>query len=100
MAIDSAKILVRSPDIIVPNTFTPNGDRINDTWNIEHLDFYTNCTVQIYTRSGQLVYSSIGYGIPWDGTYKGHQLPTGTYYYIINLKDSGEKLSGYVTIIR
>ena len=86
--------------VVIPNTFTPNGDGINDTWDIKNLDSYVNCTVQIFTRYGQNVYSSIGYGVPWNGTYKGALLPSGTYYYIINLKNSSELLSGFVAIIR
>jgi gliding motility-associated-like protein len=42
----------------------------------------------------------MGYGKPWAGTYNGASLPTGTYYYIIDLKDGRQKLSGQVTIIR
>jgi len=87
-------------NIIIPNAFTPNGDGINDTWYIKNLNSYLNCTVQIYNRYGENVYSSIGYGIPWDGTYKGAALPTGTYYYIINLNNDSKVLSGFVVIIR
>jgi len=86
--------------VVIPNTFTPNGDGINDTWDIKNLDSYVNCTVQIFTRYGENVYSSIGYGVPWNGTYKGAALPPGTYYYIINLKNSSKLLSGFVAIIR
>ncbi|WP_373417344.1 T9SS type B sorting domain-containing protein [Mucilaginibacter phenanthrenivorans] len=46
------------------NTFTPNGDGINDTWTIENLNSYTNNTVGIYNRYGEKVYSSVGCGIP------------------------------------
>jgi gliding motility-associated-like protein len=86
--------------ITVPNAFTPNGDGINDSWNIKYLDTYTNCKVQIFNRWGQLLYSSIGYTIPWDGTYKGSAVPNGTYYYIINLDKSSKPLSGFVTVVR
>jgi gliding motility-associated-like protein len=86
--------------LVIPNTFTPNGDGINDTWDIKFLAFYTNCSVDIFTRWGQQVYSSIGYGIPWNGTYKGAALPVGTYYYVINLKNGQQPLSGFVAIIR
>ena len=86
--------------IVVPNAFTPNGDGINDIWDIRFLDTYVNCSVAIFSRYGQKVYSSIGYSIPWDGTYKNAALPTGTYYYIINLKNGTNPLSGFVAIIR
>ncbi len=86
--------------ITVPNTFTPNGDGVNDTWNIKYLDSYPNCTVAVFNRWGQNVYSSNGYGIPWNGSYKGTLLPTGTYYYLINLRNGLNVLSGYVAIIR
>jgi len=85
---------------VVPNAFTPNGDGINDTWNIKYLDTYPNNTVDVFNRYGAKVYSSVGYPVPWDGTYKGSGLPPGTYYYIINPKSGRKAISGSVTIIR
>jgi len=86
--------------ITIPNTFTPNGDGVNDTWNIKNLAAYPNCSVQIFNRWGQNVYSSTGYPIPWAGNCNGVQLPTGTYYYVIDLKDGTKISSGYVAIVR
>jgi len=86
--------------VIVPNMFTPNGDGINDTWDIKNLSTYINCTVEIFNRYGAGVYFSNGYPIAWDGKYKGVELPVGTYYYIINTGSGGKAFSGYVTIIR
>ncbi len=93
-------ILTIESSIVIPNAFTPNGDGINDTWNIKNLDTYANCTVNIFTRYGQKVYSSIGYGVSWDGKYNGADLPVSTYYYIIDLKNGLKVISGSVTIIR
>jgi len=93
-------ILPTEQSIIIPNTFTPNGDGINDTWNIKFLDAYVNCSVQIFTRWGQRVFTSIGYGIPWDGRYNGKSLPSGTYYYVINLKNGLDPLAGFVALIK
>ena len=85
---------------VIPNTFTPNGDGINDTWVIDHLSDYSNCTVQVFNRTGQTVYSSVGYNTPWDGRYNDKPLPVGVYYYIINPKHGRAASSGYITIVR
>jgi gliding motility-associated-like protein len=89
-----------SASIAVPNSFTPNNDGVNDTWNIKNINLYPKNAVKVYNRYGEKVYSSIGYGVPWDGRYGGKDLPTGTYYYIIDLKNGNKVLSGDVTIIR
>jgi gliding motility-associated-like protein len=85
---------------IVVNTFTPNGDGINDKWEIKYIESYPGSTIDIYNRQGEKVYSSVGYASPWDGKYKGDALPTGTYYYIINPKNGRKPFAGNVTIIR
>lgn len=82
----------------IPNAFTPNGDGINDTWNIPNLAYDTQCKVKIYDRYGTLVYTSTGYGISWDGRNNGQNVPAGTYYYAIN--SHGRTFSGTVSVIR
>lgn len=84
----------------IPNTFTPNGDGVNDTWNILNIEAYPDCSINIFNRWGQKVYSSIGYVKSWDGQYNNAPLPVSTYYYIIDLKDGSKAYSGDITIIR
>lgn len=84
----------------IPNTFTPNNDGINDTWRIDYLNTYPDNRVQVFTRTGQLVFESRGYNTPWDGTIKGKPLPFDTYYYIIEPGNGRDPLTGYVTIIK
>jgi gliding motility-associated-like protein len=84
----------------IPNTFTPNNDGINDKWVIEYLNSYPNCRVQVFSRTGQLVFESKGYGTPWDGTMKGKSLPLDTYYYIIEPQAGRDPITGYVTIVK
>ncbi len=84
----------------VPNAFSPNGDGINDTWQIRYLDTYPGVMVQVFDRYGQAVFSSVGYAVPWDGTMNGKPLPVGTYYYIINPKSGRQVINGSVTIFR
>ncbi|MBS1531854.1 MAG: gliding motility-associated C-terminal domain-containing protein, partial [Bacteroidetes bacterium] len=99
-ATSSVKVIV-SPPIVIPNTFTPNGDGINDYWNITGLSAYQQASIDVFDRYGQKVFHSIGYGVPWDGTVGGKAVPYGVYYYIINPNFSGLRvLSGNVTVIR
>ena len=86
--------------INIPNTFTPNGDNINDKWDIPDLAYFPNCILNIFTRYGSMIYQSRGYSSAWDGSYNGKALPTGTYYYVIDLGNNSPKLSGYVVIIK
>ena len=86
-------------NIQIPNAFTPNGDGINDTWNIPLLQYFPLCTVTIYSRWGQLVFSSTGYPKAWTAL-QWKPLPAATYYYIINLQNNTSLLSGFVTLLR
>ena len=85
---------------IIPNTFTPNNDGINDTWRIDYLNSYPDNRVQVFTRSGTVVFESKGYNKPWDGTFKGKPLPFDTYYYIIEPGSGRDPITGYITILK
>lgn len=99
--VSTDQVMVKvSPEVVIPNTFTPNNDGINDIWNIQGLIAYTKATVDVFDRYGQKVFHSVGYPQAWDGTYGGKFLPTGTYYYIIDTKFNNQVLSGAVTIVR
>jgi len=83
----------------VTNTFTPNGDGVNDYWKINNVEKYTDALVQVFNRSGQMIFQSRGYAQPFNGTYNGKLLPSGVYYYVVTL-DNGCRVSGNVTILR
>jgi gliding motility-associated-like protein len=91
-------------DIFVTNTLTPNEDGINDFWIIGSIDQYPSAKVSVFDRWGQRIFHSIGYENEkrWDGTFSGAKLPSGTYFYIIDLNTSAEEdvFSGYVVILR
>jgi gliding motility-associated-like protein len=89
--------VLKSPE--VPNAFSPNGDGINDTWEIKYLDSYPGATIEIYNRYGQLIFNTTNYKA-WDGKANGIDVPFGTYYYIVNPKNGRGILRGSITIIR
>tara|TARA_B100001093_G_scaffold519025_1_gene606061 strand:- start:1017 stop:2675 length:1659 start_codon:yes stop_codon:yes gene_type:complete len=82
----------------ISNIVTPNGDNINETWNIKYPDRIQGCTVQIYNRWGQLVFESTGYENQWSGTKDNEQLPDGVYYYSITGCDTD--YTGSINLLR
>jgi len=93
-------------DLDIPTAFTPNGDPANDAWVITSPNTqdgsvpYEKAHVRVYTKSGLLVYESIGFTKPWDGTFQGKELPVDTYFYTIDLKYNRVRYKGVVTILR
>lgn len=82
------------------NTITPNGDGVNDEWDLPDLKDYPNCKVIIYDKwNGEIFYSK-GYNKAWDGTNKGKDVPAGSYYYVIDYGDGSEAEKGIITVIR
>ena len=100
-SIDSALITV-IPEIVIPTGFSPNGDGVNDTWQIDLIERFPECTVEIYNRWGELLFRSVGYQQYWDGTYNDGEVPIGTYYYAIELNDPAfpEPYTGPLTVLR
>ena len=98
--VDSASIFITNTGIAciqIGGVFTPNGDGTNDTWEIPGIENYPDATVEIFNRWGQQIFYSNGYYSPWNGTYNNERLPTGDYFYIIDLGD-GNSLKGALTI--
>ncbi|MBI3501509.1 MAG: gliding motility-associated C-terminal domain-containing protein [Bacteroidetes bacterium] len=88
---------------VVPNDgLSPNGDGINDVWIIPGIEQFPEAVVEVYNRWGELLFSSVGYKIPWDAKYNGKDLPVGTYYYVINLNSDlyPDPVTGPITILR
>ena len=88
--------------IEMTNTFSPNNDGINDTWNLD-FSSYNEVKLVIFNKWGSEVASFNELNISWDGIYEGSDLPAGTYYYIVQLTESTGNVidqSGPITIIR
>ncbi len=101
MASDTMQVLLY-PEIIIPNGFSPNGDSKNDKWQIDNIEQFPDNTVEVYNRWGEQLFYSKGYAVPFNGQYKGKDLPVGTYYYIINLNHPAylKAYTGPLTIFR
>jgi gliding motility-associated-like protein len=94
------KVTVGISALNIANAFTPNGDGINDYWKINGIENYPASTIQVFNRYGQEIFGSRGYTHPFNGTINGKDIPSGVYYYIINLSTNCSIVSGSLTIIR
>jgi len=86
--------------LFVPNAFTPNGDGLNDRWNIPYMDIGLNADVKVFNRWGQVVYHVLGTTVSWDGELNDIPQPSGTYVYVITFKDHSLEIKGIITLIR
>jgi gliding motility-associated-like protein len=86
----------------IPNIFSPDGDGVNDYWNITRIDLYDQAEVIIMNRWGETVWKSEkGYPAPWDGrASNGKVLPMDSYHYAIDLHNGEKPIVGHVTIVR
>jgi gliding motility-associated-like protein len=94
-------------ELIIPNVFTPNGDGVNDRFEIKGIESYASGEVAIFSRWGQKVYETTNYSNsnPWEGTdMSGNRLADGVYFYVIKLNNQAtlqlEEYKGTVTLSR
>ncbi len=82
----------------IPTGFSPNGDLVNDTFEIIALEKHQTKDLQVFNRWGQLVYQNTDYDNSWNGEKEGIPLPDDTYYYVLLLDEN--EFTGYVVIRR
>ncbi|KAF2331387.1 Ig-like domain-containing protein [Flavobacterium daemonense] len=103
---NTASVSVEPICLTVYNEFTPNNDGSNDLFRIDCIESYPNNELKVYNRYGALVYSKQHYENDWNGTAnvsgvisRGDMLPTGTYFYVIDIGDGTVK-KGWLSIMR
>jgi gliding motility-associated-like protein len=91
--------------IFAPNTFTPDNDNHNQTWQVymQGIDIY-DFNLLIFNRWGEIVWESNNIAVPWDGTYNGKPVSNGTYIWKIRTKnpynDNVYEFQGHVNVLR
>ena len=104
-------VLVTDFKFVIPNAFSPNGDGINDYFEILGIEYYEGNSITIINRWGNKVYEAKNYGISttprfWDGKANtgvrigDGELPTGTYYYILELGNGEKAIGGSIYLDR
>lgn len=90
----------------IPEGFSPNGDGVNETFNITGIEEYPKNVFEIFNRWGDKVYDAQPYQNTWDGRSTvglrigGNELPVGTYFYILDLGDGTPPIKGTVYLNR
>jgi len=103
---NTAVYVIDSLAPILPNVFTPNGDGINDRWDLRHAFYkqiyeeHAPVEVKIWNQYGHVVANFLANNVKeWDGTDKnGEKLPPGTYWYLITVANKVH-YKGYITIL-
>ena len=93
-------------DFFIPEGFSPNGDGTNDLFVIRGIANYPKNTFVIFNRWGNKVFEASPYQNTWDGRSMfglrvgGNELPTGTYFYVLDLKDGSSVFKGTIYLNR
>ncbi len=90
-------------ELYIPSVFTPNGDGINDDWEIRNIDKFPNCHVMVFSNTNIMLFEcKNGYSERWGGlNMRGKNVPDGKYNYEIDLHGDGKEVrKGTVSIFR
>ena len=111
----SSKMFEIEPIEIIPDKyFSPNGDGVNDLWEIKNLEVYSSYIVEIFTRHGKRIFiqrvgsfnidgvdDGLGsYFSGWKGEYNGKPMPSDDYWYLITVEDIRKQYTGHFTLKR
>ncbi|WP_332368436.1 gliding motility-associated C-terminal domain-containing protein [Spirosoma telluris] len=97
---DATIVITVYERIWIPDSFSPNGDNINDSWELRGIESYPLAEVTIFNRWGEVVFFSKQYKYPFDGTLQNSPLPTGVYVYQIKPSPSQPVLRGSLMIVK
>ena len=97
-----ASIEMEFIDIEIPNFFTPDGDGLNDRWLPKNTEGWPEILIKIYDRYGRVVEDNVIDRNGWDGLYNKNELPSGDYWYVIQLNGENDdrEFVGHFTLYR
>lgn len=97
--IDTVTLVVH--DLFIPSGYSPNGDGVNDNFEIIGIDVYPDNELTIFNRWGQVVYQTTGYANEWNGQGNaGSPLMNDTYFYVLKFNREAATYNGQVIIKR
>ncbi len=79
----------------IPNSFTPNGDGLNDIFQPVINTRFSNYILQIFNRGGKKIFESTTSNIGWNGTYKQQAMSAGAYVYHLKFNTQAGKTQNY-----
>ncbi|MEM1135739.1 MAG: gliding motility-associated C-terminal domain-containing protein [Bacteroidota bacterium] len=79
-------VIIDELELLAPEAFTPNDDGLNDTFFLRG-QLITNYKLQIFSRWGELIFTSDDIEEGWDGTFNGNEVPVGPYSYVVKAGD-------------
>jgi gliding motility-associated-like protein len=101
-AVSNRVVIIKNPNLFHPTSFTPNGDLLNDIFNV-YGQYIVAFEMNIFNRWGELMYTTTEIERGWDGTFKGNPMPEGTYAFVAQITDKAGrsfKKSGSVLLLR
>lgn len=101
-AVSNTIAILKDPNLFHPTAFTPNGDNLNDNFTV-YGQYVVDFEMHVFNRWGELLFTTANLEEGWDGTFRGNQMPEGTYTFIARITDRAGrtfKRSGSVLLLR
>ncbi len=98
---ETDEIVITVKNLFSPTGFSPNGDELNETFQILGIDNITNNQVTIFNKEGKVIFKSKDYQNDWRGTgMDGQDVPSGTYFYVLEGDQLSKPIKNYLIIKR
>jgi gliding motility-associated-like protein len=101
-AVSNRVFILKDPNLFHPTAFTPNGDNLNDNFTVFG-QYIVAFEMKIFNRWGELLFTTDDIQSGWDGTFRGNEMPEGTYTFIAHITDRAGRIfkrSGSVVLLR